>query len=398
MRLRGYDDYVITLGDEMRGHRASLGKTLLDAEGSLRIKADILRAIEDCDLDGFPNDSVIPGYVRSYARYLGIDAEDAYRRFCIESGFRSPATMLGPVQDAQRNSAAAVASGLAAVGTSLANSRFAVPPAPARMRAHVSLGGLASALALVGLVAGLGYGGYALLQDIQRVGFAPLPAAPEVVAEAPLIAAPSVDGSLVRRPDAGVYQGDGVLAAIAPAEMLPPILPARDGPISAIDPGSSGAFAGFAPEVPVEPVAAVADARVETVPAPRVETEADPAAMPIPREPGSGMPGQVTIHAVDTAWIRVNDGESAVVFEGTLAAGQTYDVPDRVAMPLLRAGNAGAVFLMVGGVPYGPLGNSGSVIKNLSLRADDIEARLPQAAAVAPSGDEPRAAALTVRQ
>ena len=40
-----------------------------------------------------------------------------------------------------------------------------------------------SSAAMLGLIAGLGYGGYALLQDIQQVGFAPLPEAPEVVAE-----------------------------------------------------------------------------------------------------------------------------------------------------------------------------------------------------------------------
>ena len=54
MELRGFDSYDITLGDEMRGERASLGKSLADAEADLRVKAKVIVAIEDCDLSGFP--------------------------------------------------------------------------------------------------------------------------------------------------------------------------------------------------------------------------------------------------------------------------------------------------------------------------------------------------------
>ena len=88
MELRGFDSYQITLGDEMRGERASIGKTLEEAERDMRIKARIITAIENCDLEGFPNQSVIAGYVRSYARYLGMDADVCFQRFCEESGSR----------------------------------------------------------------------------------------------------------------------------------------------------------------------------------------------------------------------------------------------------------------------------------------------------------------------
>ena len=63
-------------------------------------------------------------------------------------------------------------------GTELASSRFAAPPVQTRFHARVSMGALTSAMALIALIGGLSYGGYALLQDIQRVGFAPLPEGP----------------------------------------------------------------------------------------------------------------------------------------------------------------------------------------------------------------------------
>jgi len=383
MRLRGYDEYEVTLGDEMRGDRASLGKTLLDAEFDLRIKANVIRAIEDCDLDGFPNDSVVAGYVRSYARYLGLDREDCYRRFCLESGFRSPVSALadleGPAQSggAMRNIIVAGS----ALGSGLTQSRFAVKSAPARLSTRVSLGGLTSALAMLGLIAGLGYGGYALLQDIQRVGFAPLPEAPEVVAEAPLITPPAAEGSLLRRPDANAYQGDGVLAAITPAELPPPALPVRDGPISAIDPATSGLFRDRDRAISIDP--AIAETELSAEDEAIFAAVAD--AKPVLAEATVGPTGppKVIIHATDAAWIRVRDGDAAVIFEGTLAAGAGFEIPARFTEPLLRAGNAGAIYVLIDGAPYGPVGSSDRVVKNLSLRAADIEDRIPQASAAA---------------
>ncbi len=378
MRLRGYDDYEVTLGDEMRGERASLGKNLLSAEDDLRIKATVIRAIEDCDLDGFPNDSVVAGYVRSYARYLSLNPDDCYRRFCAESGFRSPVSSLVGVEQPTQTGGGLpdiVAAG-AALGSGLIQSRFAVRSVPTHLSGRISLGGLTSMVAMLGLVAGLGYGGYALLQDIQRVGFAPLPEAPDVVAEVPLITAPSVEHGLLLRPDGDAYQGDGALPATTPVELLPPTLPARDGPISAIDPATSGVFRDRDPALSNGPVMAGAeDAEILTA-----GPEADPAlagaelAAVVPAGPP-----RIVIHATDTAWIRLRDGAEAVVFQGTLAAGGRFAVPERVTSPMLRAGNAGSIYVLVNGAPYGPIGPSGRVVKELSLLAADIESRVPQA-------------------
>jgi hypothetical protein len=276
----------------------------------------------------------------------------------------------------------------------LTQSRFAVKSAPTRFSARISLGGLTSALAMLGLIAGLGYGGYALLQDIQRVGFAPLPEAPEVVAEAPQITPPTIDGGFLRRPDADAYQGDGVLAVAAPAEFPPPSMTTRDGPISAIDPATSGVFrdpvrdrdpalSNSLAAVGAEVDPRLADYRpVDLDRADLAQAEAVPAGPP-----------KIVVHATHAAWIRVRDGEDAVVFQGTLDAGGQYVIPDRIAAPLLRAGNAGAVYVLVDGAPYGPVGGSGSVIKNLSLRAADIATLVPEANAEA-IGVEPDSVAL----
>ncbi len=44
-QLKGFDDYELKLGDIMRGERATLGKSLLDVQRELRIKASYISAI-----------------------------------------------------------------------------------------------------------------------------------------------------------------------------------------------------------------------------------------------------------------------------------------------------------------------------------------------------------------
>jgi len=86
--LRGFDSYELRLGDELRGERACLGKSLFDVQRDLRIKACYIDAIENSDPAAIENQSFVAGYIRSYARYLKLDPEEVYRRFCEESGFK----------------------------------------------------------------------------------------------------------------------------------------------------------------------------------------------------------------------------------------------------------------------------------------------------------------------
>src|SRR6056297_324142 len=85
--MRGFDAYDLRLGDLMRGERATMGKSLLDVERELRISAGYLDAIENSDPSAFDTPGFIPGYVRSYARYLGMDPDEAFATFCAESRF-----------------------------------------------------------------------------------------------------------------------------------------------------------------------------------------------------------------------------------------------------------------------------------------------------------------------
>lgn len=401
MQLRGFDSYPIMLGDEMRGERASLGKSLEDVERDLCIKRRMIVAIENCDLEGFPNRSVVAGYVRSYARYLGMDPEDCFRRFCEESGYQSPAAILA--QQRSGPGAKLPLLPVGAVGAEIAHSRFATPPARSRFMAPVSLGAITSAAALLALMAGLAYGGYALLQDIQRVGFAPLPQAPAVVAQAPLIAKPQVESGFLPLPEARDYHDGGILAAMAsPAPLQSIAALRRDGPISAIDPRIAGVFApGPGDTVDALQRTARIDSADDAIRhAELLGQHAEPddgdaalaaatqeAALKlasvveeITTAPASGTRG-IALHAAEDAWVRVRERDN-VIFEGILNAGQRYELPPRIDAPLLKAGNAGGLFILVDGVAYGPLGGRGQIARNVSLTADDVRASMPQAASL----------------
>lgn len=394
MELRGFDTFEVTLGDEMRGERASLGKSLEDAERDLRIKARMITAIENCDLSGFPNQSVIAGYVRSYARYLGMNAEDCYQRFCEESGYQSPAALMSSSGDGSAFGSLNKPAVQSGVGAEIASSRFAAPPPQMRFQARFSLGALSSTLALIALIAGLFYGGYALLQDLQRIGIAPVPEAPAVVADAPEITVPDVDQRRFVRPTAADYEGGGALAAMQPRAELPNINNLRrDGPISAIDPNQAGVFARVdeaPPTIGEEDVAMGDDLDgVGTDGGSTNIITADAGAT----KPINQVAEGIVLHAVDSAWIRVRDASKATIWEGMLEAGQRYSLPERVEEPELRTGCPSNTFVFLDGVLYGPLGN-GCNPKNISLVADSVRSTIPEAEAE----DIERARAADVQQ
>mgnify|MGYP001802005928 FL=1 len=68
VRPKGFDDYEVSLGDLLRGERATMGKSLLDVQRELKIRASYIAAIEKSYQTAIDSPGFIDGYVRSYAR------------------------------------------------------------------------------------------------------------------------------------------------------------------------------------------------------------------------------------------------------------------------------------------------------------------------------------------
>ena len=348
----GSQAFDVRLGDEMRGERATIGKSLLDVQGELRIKASYLAAIENADLSAFDSLSFVAGYVRSYARYLEMDPDVAFKRFCAESGFagfsglnptrsevtRKPASGLaselaGPPPRADRGRPKMIAPKGDPAGLDF-GSPFTKKSGP--VFAGFEPGALGSLAVLALLVGGLGYGGWTVVQEIQRVQIAPVEAAPELVAELdPLTPAPAPEIDAPEESGVRPPSEDALARLYRPQALEAPILTARDAPIATITPGSFGALASAEPvRAAPDPLAlsssidgALAEAMGQSFSEPSMEayvaTDEAPAT---PRVLAEG-PEAVTLVAVRSAWVRIRSADGDTLFEKTLEPGETYEVP-----------------------------------------------------------------------
>ncbi len=369
--LRGFDSYQIKLGDHLRGERATKGKSLLDVQRDLRIRASYIAAIENCDVGVFPNHGFVAGYVRSYARYLGLDSDEVFERFCAESGFGRVNAEMQARKSSQTG--LVISSGPAKLRENDPLMRSIRTPSadlePSFLE-RLPISSVGSLLVLVALTGALGYGGMRVLQDVQRVTLTPVEQRPDTFSEMASLSAPGLGMEEVSLSDDMPYQdeppaADADLARLyQPRELDVPVVEARDGPIVEIDPRRTGLYAEPATYDQAEIQTAVADAVAAQEEAVQVREEP-----PVP---------VVNVVARQPAWVRISVGDGSVLFEKILDPGETYTLPLDVEAPQLRAGNSGAVYLLVNDETYGPLGNSASVAKNVSLLPGDIRETWPQ--------------------
>jgi cytoskeletal protein RodZ len=69
------------LGDEFRSAREARGLTLSDVAEQIHIRSVYLNAIENEDWKAIGAAVYVRGFIRTYARFLGLDGEDAIARF-----------------------------------------------------------------------------------------------------------------------------------------------------------------------------------------------------------------------------------------------------------------------------------------------------------------------------
>lgn len=356
-----FDDFDMRLGDLMRGERATLGKSLLDVQRELRIRAAYIAAIENADPSVFDTPGFIAGYVRSYARYLGMDPDKAFAAFCAESGFstahgmsaaastiRKPDTPRGPRRSGLgRNDPDPV------LGSGLGFS-----PASDSMFSRIEPRAIGSLLVLVALVGTLGFGGWTLLNEVQRVQVAPVDQTPNVLADldplAGVVAVSDNEDVVNASTDrAGVFNPptQTLDRLYRPEALDVPVMVSRDGPISTLDPRASGSFS--------EPDTVSMAAAVEP---------AEPTMPQVIAEQEQG----VVLFAVRPAWVRIRAGDGSIIFEKILEAGEEYKLPDDVEAPTLQAGMSGSLYFEIDGELFGPAGEGTATVRRLSIARDQL--------------------------
>ena len=377
-RAKRFDDFPMLLGDVMRGERATLGKSLLDVQRDLKIKATYIAAIENADATAFETPGFIAGYVRSYARYLGLDAEWAYEKFCDEANFvpangfdrgiGSSTTVKSPRPSVRAPDAA----------DAIFGSSVAFAPRSESMMSRIEPGAIGSSLVLIALIGAIGYGGWAVLREIQQVQVTPVENTPGVIAEIDPLE--SADGG------AAVASGTTAEGQRTTTEALDrlyrpealdvPVMVARDGPIVTIDPDRVGALRQTPRDEAFRPSTGSQASLPPTAPFAeperlRIEQGLDNAEAQQPRVLADNAP-EVMLVAVNEAWVRVRSAEGVVILEKVMKPGDTFELPKTEAPATLRTGAAGAVYFTVNGETYGPAGAAGAVVDNIALGAPDL--------------------------
>src|SRR5579862_1255497 len=93
-----------TIGELLRQTRQSYGGDIAQIAGILRIRAAYLTAIEESRYEGLPAPVYALGFVRAYANHLGLDGDEAVRRFKQETAsFEMPRGLSFPVPLAERS-------------------------------------------------------------------------------------------------------------------------------------------------------------------------------------------------------------------------------------------------------------------------------------------------------
>jgi len=354
VETKGFDGFDIRLGDLMRGERATMGKSLLDVQRELKIKAAYIAAIENSDPSAFNTPGFIAGYVRSYARYLSMDPDWAFDTFCRESGFTTAHGMSAAASSAKPVRPNFSASGLGKDIFSSSATPFI--PSGGSLLSRIESSAIGSIIILISLIVGLGFGGLTVLREVQKVKFAPVEQTPVVVSELdPLAGATIMSGQTNKLAQFDTPSSEALDRLYRPQALEVPVLVARDGPISTLNPGFFGTPASaLNVGISISEVAVVDD-----VPAVRVNED------PILN---------VKLIAARPAWVRVRAADGLVIFEGIMDAGDQFSLPQTEEPAILRVGESGALYFEVNGIHFGPAGPNGKVTSDLYLSAENLMA------------------------
>ncbi|MDC3017515.1 DUF4115 domain-containing protein [Paracoccaceae bacterium] len=408
-KVNGFDSYTLLLGEELRGERATLGKSLLQAQKDLKIKAAYISAIENCDLDAFPNKGFIAGYVRSYARYLNLNPEEIYERFCMESGFSS--------QDGSRKLDSTDRYKNRGLKEHNIETQLDWKPSylglqevnsPLFSRSYWFFGPFLVAFLIL---FGISFGAWKVLIDIQKLKIVPADNLPMIMSEMNLQSSEVFNENMLNKYQFARKEFEANEFKVSESSKLAsPQVSYRDGPIMNLQLEDIGVLGtnstkldrslpfvsssvgstlkvsinkfdfGSVPEFGLEASEKIGEAglKSEQLVNSRIALGYkvfDQDVINRLKENDSLVERSETtlnIFAVNPSWIRIKDEGRKVVVEKILKAGEVLEIKNNWFNGNLRAGNAKDLFFSLNGVTYGPVSDKRKVIKNFKIDPQNI--------------------------
>ncbi len=374
----GNEAFNVRLGDLMRGERATLGKSLLDVERELKIKAAYISAIENTDPNAFETPGFIAGYVRSYARYLGMNPDQTFERFCRESGFQTAHGMSAAASVKRNQNKQISSSAPADKYDAIFKPGTPFLPEEEGFLARIEPGALGSSVVLLALIAVIGYGAWSVLNEVQKVKVAPVENSPEVLSDLDPVTSRATAGEATDMDVANVdvdEQAERLDRLYRPEALDVPVMIARDGPISTLDPASVGTLPASSPSLATAAMVGTSysnptsDAAFGAADSQVLSSTGDaklpPQVLEQPRP-------ELRVVAVRPAWVQIRSADGLVIFEGVMNAGGEFDVPQTEEPATMKVGESGAVYFAMDNKMYGPAGPSGAVTSKVVLSTDEI--------------------------
>lgn len=327
-----------SVGEFFRQVRETKGLSLDDVASKTRIHPDFLRALEEGNFSKLPDQVFAKGFVRSYARSLGLDEEDAMRRFDQSAG-----TFYDKQSETERL-------------------RVKQAEDEKRKKTNRKVVVAAAAVALLGLV-------LLLTREQSSVSSQRRMAEPQPPRGAPPLTIPREP---VRTPEP---TAPPLPVPPSTSPVVPPVAPAPASP-----PATSERTPSTRPEPAAEAPAARAPERSDSTRTPTAVNPQPSARPEVPRSPTIQPPGEISLvpggggmaplllemEATDLSWVVVQvDGASP--HEALLRPGERvqWKAQDQFTITL---GNAGGVRVELNGKPQGPFGPVGKVARDIVLK------------------------------
>jgi cytoskeleton protein RodZ len=375
------------IGAELAATRERSGMSIPDLAQKMRIRAEYVEAIEQGEFIKLPGRIYAVGFIKTYARAMGIDAQtavEAYKNETASTG--TPERLEFPVPTPASRTpgvkliVGALAGAFAIFGVWQLYSNHSlpkldrVPPVPAYLlKPSEPLTAPSTASA----------GAAPLAQTAESTApppaAAPLPVHPDRTAAAdvspPALAAEPPAAIEVPRPlakPAVPAWAQKRAEAPAPAPIMPESEP--------VDTAAADTDDAPEPPAPIQNAPGIAIAP----PARATWTASDAGNVPSGGtvHGANNFDARIVINAANDAWVEVSNKNKDLVFAKLLRAGESYRVPDEEGL-WLSTGNAGALRLTVDGVPVPALGTMGAVRRNVALEPDKL--RVAPVAPVAPA-------------
>ena len=316
-------------GENLRREREMRGVSLEEISSATKISLRFLEAIEREEFSKLPGGIFSRSFIRTYARYLGLDEERVVAEYQLAAH---------PQQDFDLHR-------MAAGNTSFGRPATRTP--------------LISTLVVVVLLVG----GYWLFRYSQRAAEAPVPPPPAPLAAPKAVTPPPPPKNCLDTTATPVPLGGEALPGAAPPAN-PDCVPAQP----AAPPSTGGVTPGAASNPQGGPGAALSPAASSN----------PPTGPPTGNPPG---PGSISatdlvlqVAVTEPSWVAV-DADGKTVFQRTLNPGELQTLKAHTSFEV-TAGNAQAVILTLNGQTLKPLGGRG-MVKQIHLTRDDLKNTAP---------------------